>query len=78
LRDLPLILHRVYDAAGYADYIDGGQPAPPLSVPDAEWAALLRRASDRCRTQVRKSRATLISRFRIALTRQQLACMLTS
>jgi len=36
--DLQAVLHRVYDAAGYAYYIHRGQPDPPLSPSDAEWA----------------------------------------
>ncbi|HXG11270.1 MAG TPA: DUF4058 family protein [Gemmataceae bacterium] len=36
--DLQHLLHRVYDAAGYAYYIYTGQPEPPLSAEDAAWA----------------------------------------
>jgi hypothetical protein len=36
--DLLAVLHRVYDAAGYADFIYSGSPQPPLRPEDAEWA----------------------------------------
>lgn len=36
--DLQALLHRTYDAAGYADYIYAGLPEPPLHPADAEWA----------------------------------------
>ncbi|HUG89817.1 MAG TPA: DUF4058 family protein [Planctomycetaceae bacterium] len=36
--DLKPILDRVYDAAGYEDYIYSGAPQPPLYPQDAEWA----------------------------------------
>jgi hypothetical protein len=36
--DLQQALHRVYDAAGYADYIYQGAPEPPLGLEDAAWA----------------------------------------
>lgn len=36
--DLQQILHRVYDAAGYAHYIYEAQPVPPLSGADRAWA----------------------------------------
>jgi hypothetical protein len=36
--DLQQALHRVYDAAGYEDYIYAGLPQPPLSPEDAAWA----------------------------------------
>lgn len=39
--DLQSVLHRVYDAAGYADSIYDGEPEPPLDPPDREWAASL-------------------------------------
>lgn len=35
--DLQDVLHRIYDAAGYEDYIYGGAPEPPLSADDAAW-----------------------------------------
>lgn len=35
--DLQSALHRVYDAAGYEDYIYRGQPEPALSSGDADW-----------------------------------------
>jgi hypothetical protein len=36
--DLQAALHRLYDAAGYEDYIYRGKPEPPLSDSDAAWA----------------------------------------
>ena len=36
--DLQHILNRVYDAAGYADYIYDGTPQPSLHPDDAAWA----------------------------------------
>ncbi len=36
--DLKQILDRVYDAAGYEDYIYDGAPRPPLAGEDATWA----------------------------------------
>ena len=36
--DLKAILDRVYDTAGYEDYIYGGLPQPALSDDDAQWA----------------------------------------
>ena len=36
--DLQAILHRLYDAAGYEDYIYGGNPDPLLAPDDLEWA----------------------------------------
>ena len=36
--DLRAILDRVYDAAGYEDYLYTGSPQPPLRVDDAAWA----------------------------------------
>ncbi len=36
--DLQAVLHRVYDAAGYAKYIYSDTPEPPLRPEDAEWA----------------------------------------
>jgi hypothetical protein len=36
--DLKAILDRVYDAAGYEDYIYSGTPVPPLSSADWLWA----------------------------------------
>ena len=36
--DLRQVLHRIYDAAGYAYYIYSGPPEPPLSPEDADWA----------------------------------------
>lgn len=37
--DLRHVLDRVYDAAGYDDYIYDGSPQPPLSDSDAAWAS---------------------------------------
>jgi hypothetical protein len=39
--DLQEVLHRVYDAAGYEDYIYTGTPQPPLHPADAAWAQQL-------------------------------------
>ena len=36
--DLQTLLNRVYDAAGYEDYIYESQPEPPLSDSDAAWS----------------------------------------
>lgn len=36
--DLQAVLHRVYDAAGYEDYIYGTDPEPPLAAADVAWA----------------------------------------
>lgn len=36
--DLQPLLDRIYDAAGYRDYIYQGAPQPALSTEDAEWA----------------------------------------
>ena len=36
--DLQEVLHRIYDAAGYADDIYEGQPEPRLSPENAAWA----------------------------------------
>ena len=36
--DLQEVLHRIYDAAGYEDYIYRGQPQPRLKEDDAAWA----------------------------------------
>jgi hypothetical protein len=42
--DLQAALHRVYDAAGYGDYIYRLSPQPPLSAEDQKWAeAILKR-----------------------------------
>jgi len=37
--DLQAVLHRVYDGAGYEDYIYRGHPQPPLHPTDAAWAS---------------------------------------
>jgi hypothetical protein len=37
--DLQAALHRVYDSAGYSDYIYKKTPEPPLRPDDAQWAA---------------------------------------
>jgi hypothetical protein len=39
--DLQAILQRIYDAAGYEDYIYATDPQPPLTVEDAAWARQL-------------------------------------
>ncbi|HSI34163.1 MAG: DUF4058 family protein [Phycisphaerae bacterium] len=39
--DLQAIFHRVYDAAGYADYVYARIPQPPLHPEDARWAESL-------------------------------------
>jgi hypothetical protein len=39
--DLKALLERIYDAAGYEEYIYGGSPEPPLSADDAVWAGEL-------------------------------------
>lgn len=39
--DLQAVLHRVYDEAGYEDYIYTGAPQPPLSAEDEAWARQL-------------------------------------
>jgi hypothetical protein len=39
--DLQGILHRVYDAAGYADFIYNGRPTPRLHPDDDAWATQL-------------------------------------
>jgi hypothetical protein len=36
--DLQPVLHRIYDAAGYEDYIYRGPPHPQLNAEDAAWA----------------------------------------
>ena len=36
--DLGAIIHRVYDAAGYEDYLYESSPEPLLEGPDLEWA----------------------------------------
>jgi hypothetical protein len=37
--DLQQVLHRLYDAAGYEDYIYQDQPQPPLGPEDTAWAS---------------------------------------
>jgi hypothetical protein len=39
--DLQGLLHRIYDAAGYAYYVYEGSPAPGLAPDDAAWARRL-------------------------------------
>lgn len=39
--DLQMILNRVYDAAGYEDYLYESPPEPPLKGSDLEWAQSL-------------------------------------
>jgi hypothetical protein len=36
--DLKQVLDRIYDAAGYEDYIYSGAPRPPLPKDDVDWA----------------------------------------
>ena len=36
--DLQAVLHRLYDAAGYEEYVYTGTPQPPLSPEDEGWA----------------------------------------
>lgn len=36
--DLRRIVDRIYDAAGYEDYLYSGSPQPPLRPEDAEWS----------------------------------------
>jgi hypothetical protein len=36
--DLQAVLDRVYDSAGYSDYVYGLTPQPPLHPADAQWA----------------------------------------
>lgn len=43
--DLQEMLHRLYDAAGYEDYIYDGLPEPPLNPDDDAWARQLVLAS---------------------------------
>jgi hypothetical protein len=38
LLDIQAVIHSVYDEAGYEYYIHNGQPQPPLSPEDADWA----------------------------------------
>lgn len=44
--ELQAVLHRVYDAAYYRDYIYDGTPWPPLSDDDAAWARQLAAPSE--------------------------------
>ena len=44
--DLQQVLHRIYDAAGYAYHIYSGRPEPLLSPADAAWAAPFLPAGD--------------------------------
>ena len=37
--DLQKLLHELYDAAGYADYIYSGSPRPAITDDDQAWAA---------------------------------------
>jgi hypothetical protein len=46
-RDLQTALDRVYDAAGYGDYIYDGVPHPPLRDEDVPWAMQFVPGSDR-------------------------------
>jgi hypothetical protein len=40
--DLQQVLHRIYDAAGYEDYVYEDEPHPALSAVDAAWARKLK------------------------------------
>jgi hypothetical protein len=44
--DLQRVLHRIYDAAGYEDYIYQEQPQPALSAADAIWARKFKPKAD--------------------------------
>jgi hypothetical protein len=37
--DIQSLIHHIYDTAGYGLFIYESDPVPPLSPPDAEWAA---------------------------------------
>jgi hypothetical protein len=39
--DLQAVLHHVYDASGYEDYVYTGSPEPPLGPEDRPWAEAL-------------------------------------
>lgn len=39
--DLQEVLHRIYDTAGYEDYVYDGVPEPPLGQDDSTWARQL-------------------------------------
>jgi hypothetical protein len=54
--DLQGLLHRIYDAAGYAYYLYEGSPSPALAPDDAEWARQLIPAAN---PQVEVSRAAI-------------------
>jgi hypothetical protein len=43
--DLQQVLHRIYDAAGYAYHIYSGKPEPPLAPEQATWAQQLLQAA---------------------------------
>lgn len=43
--DLKQALDRIYDGAGYEDYIYAGEPRPPLSADDSAWARTMRALS---------------------------------
>jgi hypothetical protein len=45
--DLSALLHRIYDAAGYAHYIYEGAPSPALAPEEAAWARSLIPSADR-------------------------------
>jgi hypothetical protein len=45
--DLQEVLHRLYAAAGYEDYIYAGEPQPPLQGETAAWAELVLRSGGR-------------------------------
>ncbi len=45
--DLKALLERIYDAAGYEEYMYRGAPEPPLAPEDARWADELLRTAGR-------------------------------
>jgi hypothetical protein len=45
--DLQAVLHRVYDAAGYGDYVYRSQPQPTLSAEDQWWVDKILKAAKR-------------------------------
>lgn len=47
--DLQALLHQVYDAAGYEDYVYRTEPQPALTTEDKAWAESLRGESHRVR-----------------------------
>jgi len=45
--ELQQVVNRVYDAAGYEEYIYGGTPQPPLGADDLQWAHQFARETGR-------------------------------